>query len=139
LVQTKISSVSAQYIEYVAPQTNCTNPADIPWASTSPITGTTAAGDGTDVTVTLDSTGLTPGVYSGNLCITSNDPDAGPGNETDLVVVPLTLTVEEPTAVTLGSLDAAQAPLAAAGLPVAALPAAIGLALGAAYVLRRRR
>jgi hypothetical protein len=139
LVQSKITGISGRFIEYVVPQTTCTNPADIPWASTSPITGTTAAGDGTDVTVTLDSTGLTPGVYTGNLCVTSNDPDAGPGNGTDLVVVPLTLTVEEPTAVTLSSLDAAQAPLAAAGLPVAALPVAIGLALSAAYVLRRRR
>lgn len=139
LVQTKISSVSAQYIEYVVPQVDCTNPADIPWASASPITGTTAAGDGVDVTVTLDSTGLASGVYTGNLCITSNDPDAGPGNGTDLVVVPLTLTVEAPTAVTLGSLDAAQAPLPLAGLPVAALPVAISLALGAAYALRRRR
>ena len=139
LVSTKFSGSGAQYIEYVAPQTDCTNPADIPWASTSPISGTTPAGDGVDVVVTLDSTGLAPGTYTGNLCVTSNDPDAGPGNGTDLVVVPLTLTVEQPSAVTLSGLDAAQAPLPAAGLPVAALPATIGLALGAAYVLRRRR
>ena len=32
--------------------------------------------------------------YNANLCITSNDPDPGSGNETDLVVVPVTLTVE---------------------------------------------
>jgi hypothetical protein len=36
-------------------------------------------------------------------------------------------------------LDAVQASLPAAGLPLAALPATISLALGAAYVLRRRR
>jgi hypothetical protein len=138
-VQSKITGISGRFIEFVAPRVDCSNPADIPWASTSPISGTTAAGDGADVVVTLDSTGLTPGTYNGNLCITSNDPDAGPGNETDLVVVPLTLTVEEPTAVTLSALDAAQAPLPAAGLPVAALPAALGLALGAAYALRRQR
>ena len=73
-------------------------------ASTAPISGTTASGLATDVTVTFDSTGLVAGTYTGNLCIFSNDPDAGPGNETELVVVPLTLTVESPTAVLLLSL-----------------------------------
>jgi hypothetical protein len=43
-----------------------------------------------------------------------------------------------PTAVTLRALSAAQAPLPAAGLPLAALPAVVSLALGAAYVLRRK-
>jgi hypothetical protein len=43
-----------------------------------------------------------------------------------------------PTAVALDGLSATQAPLPAAGLPLAALPAAVGLALGAAYALRRR-
>jgi VCBS repeat-containing protein len=62
---------------------------DIPWASASPNSGTTASGAATDVTVTFDSTGLSAGVYDGTLCVTSNDP-ANP-----LVEVPLTLTVEE--------------------------------------------
>jgi hypothetical protein len=43
-----------------------------------------------------------------------------------------------PTAVTLDGLSAAQAPLPVAGLPLAALPALVSLALGAAYVLRRK-
>ena len=61
---------------------------DIPWASTSPISGTTPGGDLSVVDVTFDATGLTAGdTYNGNLCITSNDP------ETPLVIVPLTLTV----------------------------------------------
>jgi predicted extracellular nuclease len=130
---------SGRFIEFVVPQVACTNPADILWASLSPSAGTTAAGAATNVTVTLDSTGLAPGTYSGNLCITSNDPDAGPGNETELVVVPLSLVVEDPTAVTLSSLDATQASLPLAGLPGAALPIALSLALGAAYALRRRQ
>ncbi|MEZ4770989.1 MAG: ExeM/NucH family extracellular endonuclease [Caldilineales bacterium] len=96
LVQSKITGVSAQYIEYVAPQADCTNLADVPWLSTDPITGTTSPGLGTNVDVTFDSTGLAGGVYNANLCITSNDPDPGPGNGTDLVVVPVTLTVESP-------------------------------------------
>jgi hypothetical protein len=45
---------------------------------------------------------------------------------------------QTPSAVTLGGMSAAQAPLPLSGLPLAALPAAVGLALGAAYVLRRK-
>jgi hypothetical protein len=115
----------------------CTALADIPWLTLSPASGANAGGTATDVTVTFDSTSMAPGTYTGNLCITSDDPDAGPGNETELVIVPVTLTVTDPTAVTLDGLSAT--PLPAAGLPLAALPAAIGLALGAAYALRRRQ
>jgi len=32
------------------------------------------------VDVAFDSSGLAAGTYTGNLCITSNDPDPGPGN-----------------------------------------------------------
>ncbi len=96
LVETKITGVSGRFIEYVAlPDAEmCTNPADVPWLSTDPISGTTPAGAMTALDVTFDSTGLAPGTYTANLCIESNDPDAGPGNETDLVVVPLELTVQ---------------------------------------------
>ncbi len=44
--------------------------------------------------MTFNSTGLALGTYTGNLCVESNDPDAGPGNGTELVVVPLRLVVE---------------------------------------------
>ena len=54
-----------------------------------------------------------------------------PGWDVDDVMVQ---SCQSPTAVTLGSIDASQAP---AGLPLAALPAAAGLALGAVYWLRR--
>ena len=138
LVRTIIAG-GARFIEYIPPLAACSNLADIPWLSLSPTSGANAGGTATDVTVTFDSTGLAAGVYTGNLCVTSDDPDAGPGNETELVVVPVTLTVEAPSAVTLNTLDAAQASLPAGGLPLAALPAAISLALGAAYALRRRQ
>jgi hypothetical protein len=74
----------------------CANPADVPWLSEVPTSGTTAAGGTTPVTVTFDSTGLTVGSYTANLCVTSNDPDPGPGNGTNLVVVPVSLTVTAP-------------------------------------------
>jgi hypothetical protein len=123
----------------VAPDVACDNPANVGWLSASPAAGSNAGGTNTPVTVTFDSTGLTPGSYNANLCVTSNDPNPGPGNGTDLVVVPVTLTVEPGTAVELNSMSAAPAALPAAGLPAVALPAVIGLALGAAYLLRRKQ
>jgi subtilisin-like proprotein convertase family protein len=63
--------------------------ADLPWVSESSTSGTTAPFATTPVTVTFDSTGLTPGgIYVGSLCISSNDPD------TPLVLVPLLLEVD---------------------------------------------
>lgn len=71
----------------------CAAPGDVPWLSVSPTGGSTLAGSTTGVTVTLDSTGLADGSYSANLCVNSNDPDAGPGNGTAQVIVPVTMTV----------------------------------------------
>ncbi|MBX3059023.1 MAG: choice-of-anchor J domain-containing protein [Anaerolineae bacterium] len=66
----------------------CDLPTDIAWVDVSPTSGTTAAGDSSEVTVTFDTTGLTAGnTYTGTLCINSNDL------VDPLVTVPLTLTV----------------------------------------------
>jgi hypothetical protein len=64
---------------------------DIPWVSASPNTGSTAPGDSDDVNIVFDSTGLSTGVYTGTLCIASNDLS------NLAVTVPLTLTVITPT------------------------------------------
>ncbi|MDX9953871.1 MAG: choice-of-anchor J domain-containing protein, partial [Anaerolineae bacterium] len=82
-------------VEYVGAQALCAAPADVPWLSANPISGTTLAGGTTPVDVAFDSTGLAAGTYTANLCVESNDPDAGPGNGTELVVVPVTLTVTQ--------------------------------------------
>ena len=122
----------------VLPAQACDAPADIPWASVNPTSGTTAPGGSTPVAVTFNSTGLAVGTYTGNLCVQSNDPDPGPGNGTALVIVPLTLIVQAPTAVSFSSFDAgpAQAPAnTALGLLA---PAALGMALAAAYAMRRK-
>jgi hypothetical protein len=66
-----------------------------------------------------------------------NDPDNALGWYAQVDNVNLGCTPIPPTAVTLDGLSAA--PLPAAGLPLAALPAVVSLALGAAYVLRRRQ
>lgn len=68
----------------------CDVPSDIPWASVSPVSGTTDAGESSLVDVTFDSTGLSAGTtYNGTLCVLSNDP-ASP-----VVAVPLTLIVQQ--------------------------------------------
>jgi hypothetical protein len=70
----------------------------ISWASAAPSSGSTAAGASSVVDVTFDSTGLAVGVYTGALCIESNDPD------TPELLVDLTLNVELlPTGVSLSS------------------------------------
>jgi len=118
----------------------CANLGDLTWLSVSPAAGTNAPGTATDVDVTFDSTGLADGVYTGYLCVSSNDPDPSPGNETSVVVVPVTLTVQPPTAVALTDLAAgeSQSPVPAS-IPVSALPAAAVAAFAAVYALRRRR
>jgi hypothetical protein len=65
-------------------------PNDIPWLSVNPSTGSTAAGNSDVVDVTFDSSFLTAGVYTGTLCIESNDP------VNPVVRVPVQLEVNEP-------------------------------------------
>jgi hypothetical protein len=69
----------------------CTTLGDLTWLSVSPTSGTTASGDTDTVDVTFDSASLSAGVYTGTLCINSNDPDEAQ------VQVPVTLTVNEGT------------------------------------------
>jgi len=79
----------------------CQAPSDIPWLSLDMTAGANVGGTDTDVAVTFDSTGLAVGTYTGNLCVNSDDPDAGPGNGTDLVMVPVTMTVTGPVTYTV--------------------------------------
>ena len=64
-------------------------PNDIPWLSVNPSTGSTAAGNSDVVDVTFDSSFLSAGVYTGTLCIESNDP------VNPVVRVPVQLEVNE--------------------------------------------
>lgn len=60
---------------------------DVPWLSESPDHGTLAPGNASTVTVTIDATHLTPGVYGATILFTTNggrDPD---------VAVPVTVVV----------------------------------------------
>ncbi|MDA0243313.1 MAG: M36 family metallopeptidase [Chloroflexi bacterium] len=62
---------------------------DIPWLSVNPTSGTVLAGGSEDVTATYDATGYSAGVYTGTLCIASND------TVTPQLTVPVTMTVSE--------------------------------------------
>ncbi|MDX1435438.1 MAG: S8 family serine peptidase [Anaerolineales bacterium] len=66
---------------------DCVAVSDIAWASVSPNNGTTSGGSDSVLSVEFDSSGLSSGDYTGNLCVTSNDP------VTPLVSVPVTMTV----------------------------------------------
>jgi hypothetical protein len=51
------------------------NFSDVPWLAISPTDGTVAPGGTTDISVSVDSTGLTPGVYRALAVVLTNDPD----------------------------------------------------------------
>ncbi len=60
------------------------------WLSVDVANGVETPGSSTDLTVTIDSTGLAPGDYEAAVCIASNDLDEA------LVSVPVFLTVDPP-------------------------------------------
>ncbi len=62
----------------------------VPWLSTSPDSGSVAAGNTDSVGLNVDASGLTPGIYTGYLCVESNDPTAS------LTAMPVELTVVSP-------------------------------------------
>jgi hypothetical protein len=78
---------------------SCASPSDIPWLAVSPVAGSTGGGNTTPVTVTFNGTGLSIGVYSGTLCLNSNDPDNA------VIAVPVELAIAVPTAIEVGSLN----------------------------------
>ncbi|MCP4358835.1 MAG: S8 family serine peptidase [Chloroflexi bacterium] len=81
--------------------TGCNNPQDLPWLSVNPTSGSTLAGSSSAVDVTMDATSLSTGVYTGTLCVRSND------TLNALVQVPVTMTVSVPSyGVSLSTADA---------------------------------
>ncbi len=68
----------------------CDAPSDISWLDVSPSAGTTGALGTTPVSVSVDASGLEPGLFTATLCVRSNDP------ATPLVEVPVTLEVTVP-------------------------------------------
>lgn len=71
--------------------TPCTGPV-VSWLSATPSSGSVNGGANTNVTIKADPAAgsLTPGSYTAELCVTTNDPAHG------LISVPVTLTVNAP-------------------------------------------
>jgi hypothetical protein len=90
--QLNISNIGGSPLDWDIEEadSSCDSPADVPWLSVAPNSGSLIPFGSQSVDVTFDSTGLTPGDYTANVCVNSNDP----ANAT--VPVPVTLTVEPP-------------------------------------------
>ena len=69
---------------------NITEDVEAEWFTEEPFAGTTPPNGSTEVDLTFDSAGLTPGVYQTDLVISSNDPDEAS------ISIPVTLTVVAP-------------------------------------------
>ncbi len=76
-------------------------PTDLPWISVAPDSGTTSPGGDQHIDISFDSAGLAVGIYTGELCIPSDDPDE------PMLVVPLTLMVEPAADLALTKVDEA--------------------------------
>lgn len=130
-----ISSTGSGTLEWAVEEgSDCSTPGDVPWVSAFPSSGTTAAGESSDVDVIFDATGLDLNVYTGTLCIGSNDLD------NPWLSVPLTMTV---TAATTDSVDSGRdeadnEPAAPIGLRTMAILLPVGM-IGAGIGLGRRR
>jgi subtilisin family serine protease len=66
---------------------DCSDPLGVSWLSVDPASGTVSAQSTADATVTFDSTGVAPGNYQANLCLTTSDSNA------DLIVIPVDFSV----------------------------------------------
>jgi hypothetical protein len=61
----------------------------VPWLSVNPESGSVPSGESEMVSVDIDTTGMVPGIYTGYLCVSSNDPNAA------MTPMPIELTVTE--------------------------------------------
>jgi hypothetical protein len=139
IANTGLSQLEWTVEESLTPGCEC--PFDVSWLAVIPISGTTSSATSDAVQVIVDSTGLPfSQYYESALCIRSNDPDPGPGNETGFVIVPASLITAVPDAVTASELSAASAtPAPLRWLILIAVPAAGILALAAGWLVRQRR
>jgi len=65
----------------------CDSPDNVPWLNVAPFFGSTAPGESSTVDVTVNATGLVPGLYEAVVCVNTDDEQAS------LLPVPFALTV----------------------------------------------
>jgi hypothetical protein len=71
-------------------EADCSTAADVPWLAVTPSGGDVGAGDGTDVVVGIDASGLAAGTHTATLCVGTSDASHA------TVAVPITLDVGNP-------------------------------------------
>ncbi|MFG1760135.1 S8 family serine peptidase [Micromonospora echinofusca] len=93
LVEVENDKGAARFITHVRlPDLQpCVTPDEVPWLTASRTAAGTGAGRSSEVTISMDSTGLAAGTYRAQLCVTSDDPT------TPLVTLPVTLEVTDQT------------------------------------------
>ncbi len=69
--------------------TDCSAP-DVPWLSETPITGTVDVGSSFPISITFDATGMSAGVYTATLLVSTSDPLSSS------ISIPVTMTVGGP-------------------------------------------
>lgn len=86
------------FVRAVEAPLGCVAPTDVPWMSLDVTSGTVEVGGAPDTsTLTLDPGGLVDGLYTANVCVTSND------RARRLVSVPVEFTVGTVTPIAAGS------------------------------------
>lgn len=68
-----IGNTGSAILDWSVHETACNNPANVPWLTAVPISGSTNISATTAVSVTFNTAGLLPADYEANLCIASND------------------------------------------------------------------
>ncbi|MBQ1074983.1 S8 family serine peptidase [Micromonospora sp. C31] len=93
LVEVENDKGAARFVTHVKlPDVQpCVTPDEVPWLTASRTAAGTGAGRSTEVTISMDSTGLAAGTYRAQLCVTGDDPT------TPLVTLPVTLEVTDQT------------------------------------------
>ncbi|HSH05436.1 MAG TPA: zinc-dependent metalloprotease family protein [Anaerolineae bacterium] len=90
---------------------DCNTPTDVSWLSATPTSGMTAGSFASDaINLSFDSTGLTDAVYTGYICITSDDDD--PADQ--LKIIPVSMNVQTLVCTTYSSTDVGK-PIPSAG------------------------
>ena len=82
-----VANIGTADLHWQLHETACTAPADVPWLTATPLTGTTTISEVTPIAIQFDATGLPATTYTTNLCLASDDPI------TPQWSIPVTLTV----------------------------------------------
>jgi hypothetical protein len=73
-----IDNVGSGELHWTLETEACSGGQDVPWLGVDTVSGSSGAGQSSAVEVSVDATGLPPGLFEGALCLTTNEVDAEP-------------------------------------------------------------